>query len=235
MHSTLDYVSPAEFENNWNATKRHGCGKMKSKQRFPTLWDQWPATPAPQLNVLPHESGVFQGRRDPDAAQGPLHDRVLRLRQNIVKQNRRGCWRQRPLSLATQIGKLKALLDDKVCCRQLASAAAEMLGGVARNRNSKPIIHGILELLFASDVPLRRLHRSVAKQQLNLFQLASTDMAKPGTCATQVVGRQIGSHASSANNSAFQDHSEYSSVADSRVPEPGIDKLLTPRRHGNCS
>jgi hypothetical protein len=127
-----------------------------------------------------------------------------------------------------------------------------MLRGVARNRNSKPIIHGILELLFASDVPFRCLHRSVAKQKLNLFQLASTAMAKPGTCATQVVGCQIvyaglsdaplhcvpdyvGSHASSVNNSALQDSSEYFSVADSRVPEPGIDKLLAPRRHGNRS
>ena len=36
-----------------------------------------------------------------------------------------------------------------------------MLGGVARNRNSKPIIHGILELLFASNVPFRCLHRRV--------------------------------------------------------------------------
>lgn len=39
MHSTLNYVSPAEFENNWNATKRHGCGKdekQKALSNFPT-------------------------------------------------------------------------------------------------------------------------------------------------------------------------------------------------------
>jgi hypothetical protein len=59
-----------------------------------------------------------------------------------------------------------------------------MLGGVARNRNSKPIIHGILELLFASDLPFRCLHRSVTKQKLDLFQFASTAMAKPGAGAT---------------------------------------------------
>src|ERR1035438_4826822 len=38
-------------------------------------------------------------------------------------------------------------------------------GGVACNRNSKSIIHRILNLMFASDVPLRCLHRSVAKQK----------------------------------------------------------------------
>jgi hypothetical protein len=100
-----------------------------------------------------------------------------------------------------------------------------MLGGFALNRNSKPIIHGILELLFASDVPFRCLNRSVAKQKLNLFQLASTAMAKPGTRAAQVVGCQIVyaglsgaplhcvpdyacSHSSSVNNSALQNSSE---------------------------
>jgi ribulose-bisphosphate carboxylase small chain len=39
MHSTLNYVSPAEFENNWGATKRHGCGKVekqKALSNFPT-------------------------------------------------------------------------------------------------------------------------------------------------------------------------------------------------------
>jgi hypothetical protein len=42
-----------------------------------------------------------------------------------------------------------------------------VLGSVAGNRNSKAIIHVILKLLFASDVPFRCLHRSVAKQKLN--------------------------------------------------------------------
>lgn len=48
--------------------------------------------------------------------------------------------------------------------------SAEMLGEAARNRDSKPIIDGILELLFASGVPFRCLHRSVPRQKLNLFQ-----------------------------------------------------------------
>ncbi len=60
--------------------------------------------------------------------------------------------------------------------------------GVTCDRNSKPMIHRILKLLFASDVPLRCLHRSVAKQKLNLFEFASTTMAEPGASATKIVG-----------------------------------------------
>src|SRR6266403_1940816 len=40
----------------------------------------------------------------------------------------------------------------------------------------------LLKLLFASDVPLRGLHRSVAKEKLNLFQFASTTMAEARKC-----------------------------------------------------
>jgi putative transposase len=39
MHSTLNYLSPAEFENKWNATKRHACvkdEKQKALSNFPT-------------------------------------------------------------------------------------------------------------------------------------------------------------------------------------------------------
>jgi hypothetical protein len=48
-----------------------------------------------------------------------------------------------------------------------------------------------LKLLFASDVPFRRLHRGAAKQKLNLFQFASTTMAQAGASAAKVVGCQI--------------------------------------------
>jgi hypothetical protein len=77
------------------------------------------------------------------------------------------------------------LPDDKVCCRQqpAPAAALQILGGVPRDRNSKSIIYGILELLFASDIPFRCLHRSVTKQKLNLFELASTAVAEPGARA----------------------------------------------------
>jgi hypothetical protein len=40
-----------------------------------------------------------------------------------------------------------------------------------------------LKLLFASDVPLGCLNRSVAKQKLNLFEFAPTTMTQAGTGA----------------------------------------------------
>jgi hypothetical protein len=59
------------------------------------------------------------------------------------------------------------------------------------DRDPESIIHRILKLLFASDVPFRCLHRSVAKQKLNLFQFASTTVAQAGASAAKVVGCQI--------------------------------------------
>jgi hypothetical protein len=66
-------------------------------------------------------------------------------------------------------------VNDKGRYRQpSATAPSETFSGsVACDRNSKSIIHRTLKLLFASDVPLRCLHGSVAKQKLNLFQFAS--------------------------------------------------------------
>ena len=133
--------------------------------------------------------------------------------------------------------------------KNLIRRRLKVLGGVARNRNSKPIIHGILEILFASDVPLGCLHRSVANQKLNLFQFASTAMAKPGACATEIVGRQIvyaglsgaplhcvpdyvGCHARFLSHSSLQNPPEYFPLTHSRMLEPDIEKVLAPRRYG---
>jgi hypothetical protein len=48
-----------------------------------------------------------------------------------------------------------------------------------------------LKLLFASDVPLRGLHRSVIEEKLNLFQFASTTIAQARASAAKIVGCQI--------------------------------------------
>jgi hypothetical protein len=72
-----------------------------------------------------------------------------------------------------------------------SDAPANSSGGVICDRNSEPIIHGILKLLFAPDVPFRRLHRSVTKQKLNLLKFPSAAMVKPGACAPKIVGRKI--------------------------------------------
>jgi hypothetical protein len=66
-----------------------------------------------------------------------------------------------------------------------------MSGGVARNRNSKPIIHGVLELLFASQRTVRLSAQKRDQVETEVFQFAPTAMAKPGASATQVVRCQI--------------------------------------------
>jgi hypothetical protein len=105
-----------------------------------------------------------------------------------------------------------------------------------------------LKLLFASDVPLRGLHGSVAEEKLNLFQFASTAMTQARTSAAKIVGCQIayaglpgaplhripdhvGCDASFLSLSPFQNPPEYFSLAHSRMAEPGIEKLLAPRRY----
>jgi hypothetical protein len=83
-------------------------------------------------------------------------------------------------------------LNDKGRYRQhRATANGRNRSSVGCDRNSESIIHRILKLLFASDVPLRCLNRSVAKQKLNLFELASTTMAQASASAAQIVRCQI--------------------------------------------
>ena len=49
------------------------------------------------------------------------------------------------------------------------------------------IIDRLSQLLFASDIAFRRLHRRVTKEELNLFEFASSAMAKPSTGTTKVM------------------------------------------------
>jgi hypothetical protein len=105
-----------------------------------------------------------------------------------------------------------------------------------------------LKLLFASDVPLRGLHRSVPEEKLNLFQLASTTMAEARARSAKIVGCEIayaglpgaplhrvpdyvGCHTSFLSYSPLQNPPEYLSLSHSRMPEPGIEKLFAPRRY----
>jgi hypothetical protein len=49
------------------------------------------------------------------------------------------------------------------------------------------IIHGVPEPLFATEVPLGRLHRNVAEQELDLFQFTACLAAQPRTGPSQIV------------------------------------------------
>ena len=92
----------------------------------------------------------------------------------------------------------------------------------------------------------------MGKEKLNLFQFASTTMTLAGASAAKIMGWQIrlyglfgaplhripdyvGCHASVLSRSTLQKPSEYFSVAHSRMPEPGIDKLLALRWHRDRS
>ena len=53
-----------------------------------------------------------------------------------------------------------------------------------------PVINSVVEALFASEVSLSCLNRDMAQQELYLLQFTTCLMAKTGTGATEVMGRQ---------------------------------------------
>src|SRR5258708_25927199 len=114
------------------------------------------------------------------------------------------------------------------------------------------MIQCILKVRVGYDVTVRGLHRSVTEEKLNLFQFASTTMAQARASAAKIVGGQIAyaglpgaslhrvpdyvsCHASFLSHSPLQNPPEYFSLAHSRIPEPGIEKLLAPQRHRHRS
>jgi hypothetical protein len=62
--------------------------------------------------------------------------------------------------------------------------AGHYLSGLTRDRDFEAIINRVMQLLFASDVALRCLDRSVPKQKPNLFEFAAAIMAESGTGAS---------------------------------------------------
>ena len=53
------------------------------------------------------------------------------------------------------------------------------------------VVYGLAKSLFAAQVPLRRLHRYMPQQELNLFQLAAGSMAEPRARPAEVVRREF--------------------------------------------
>lgn len=60
--------------------------------------------------------------------------------------------------------------------------------------NPEAIVHRAPKLLFAPQVPLRRLNRDVSQKKLNLVQFVAGKMAQPRTCAAQIMRRQAVQH-----------------------------------------
>ena len=63
---------------------------------------------------------------------------------------------------------------------------------LAENRfNSYLVVDGLSQSLFTAEIFFRGLHRDVAKQKLNLFQLAPGAMAEAGTRSSKVMRREF--------------------------------------------
>lgn len=147
----------------------------------------------------------------------------------------------------------KTLNDRRYRHLRARLARIMALRDFACDRNSEAIIHRVLYLLFATDVSLRCLDRSVPKQKPNLFEFAAAIVTESGTgVATKIVRRQIGyaglsgtpldgipdyvrCHASFLSISHFRNSSEHSPFAHARMPEPCIQELLGPRRYRHRS
>jgi len=62
----------------------------------------------------------------------------------------------------------------------------------AENRfNSYLVVDGLSQSLFTTEIFLRGLHRDVAQQKLNLFQLAPGAMAEASTRSSKVMRRKF--------------------------------------------
>jgi hypothetical protein len=116
----------------------------------------------------------------------------------------------------------------------------------------KTVIDRLSEVLPASDVPFGRLHRSVTKEELNLFEFASGLMAEAGASATKIVGRQmvkadtfsvslhgipdyVGCHSIILPSPILRNSSEPLAFSHSCLADPHIYETFTPRRHRDRS
>jgi hypothetical protein len=78
--------------------------------------------------------------------------------------------------------------------RPLKSARGGLSAPLGRLRSrfdSKFVVHGVAELLFATQVTLRGLDGDVAQQELNLVEFAASQMTEPGARPPQVVRCQL--------------------------------------------
>ena len=57
--------------------------------------------------------------------------------------------------------------------------------------NSDLVVDGLSQSLFTAEIFFSCLHRDVAQQKLNLFQLASGAVAEAGTRSSKVMGREF--------------------------------------------
>ena len=73
----------------------------------------------------------------------------------------------------------------------IAQRAAVCLNWVAFERDLETIVNRVLQFLFASDISLGRLNRSVSQEKSNLFEFAAAIVAKSGTGSPKIMWSQI--------------------------------------------
>ena len=69
---------------------------------------------------------------------------------------------------------------------------AELRGSLYGDSQLDGVVWGMNQILFCAQILFRRLHRSVARQQLNLLKLAATGAAKFGAGAAEVMRGDAG-------------------------------------------
>ena len=107
------------------------------------------------------------------------------------------------------------------------------------------VVDSVVETLFASQVPLRRLHRDVPQKELNLLQFTTSLMAKTGASPTEVVRSErrnltvlcfllyntpnyLGAESGSPNPASLVDRAEERAGRNPGGSHPGVNSSLHP-------
>jgi len=115
------------------------------------------------------------------------------------------------------------------------------------------VVYSVVETLFASQVPLRRLHRDVPQKELNLLQFTTSLMAKTGASPTEVVRSErwnltvfrfllyntpndLGAESGSPNSASLVYRTKERAGRNLGAPHPRIKSSLHPirNRNGSC-
>ena len=64
-------------------------------------------------------------------------------------------------------------------------------GRLHRRLNPNTVIYGVSDFLLAAQVTLGGLYGHVPEEELNLFELAASNVTEPGACPPQIVRRNL--------------------------------------------
>ena len=108
-------------------------------------------------------------------------------------------------------------MEDIARPKRPVSGNFARLGQVVVRIEPHVVVHGSGKALAAAEVALGRLHRSMAKQELDLLEFASRCMTQPGAGASQVVGCEL---FDASPPRVFTDDPPDGLLADAASPDP---------------